>query len=113
MIYSVLKFRYARFALRYVVKNQTFALIEEEVGQVFEEIPFEGILGLAFPSMSAHGVPHRGGGGLLEGVFVCIQLCTMGFEVVLAVLRTVLGVGGCFQCLQPVLLQLAIWKFSP
>jgi pepsin A len=40
----------------YVVKNQTFALIEEEDGQVFEEIPFEGILGLAFPSMSAHGV---------------------------------------------------------
>jgi pepsin A len=40
----------------YVVKNQTFALIEDEVGQVFTEIPFEGILGLAFPSMSAHGV---------------------------------------------------------
>jgi pepsin A len=40
----------------YVVKNQTFAMIADEVGQVFDEIPFEGILGLAFPSMSAHGV---------------------------------------------------------
>ena len=39
-----------------MVKNQTFAMIADEVGQVFDEIPFEGILGLAFPSMSAHGV---------------------------------------------------------
>jgi len=40
----------------YTVKNQTFGLIQDEVGEVFHEIPFEGILGLAFPSMSAHGV---------------------------------------------------------
>lgn len=38
------------------VKNQTFAQIEEERGAVFTEIPFEGILGLAFPSMSAQHV---------------------------------------------------------
>jgi len=40
----------------YVVKNQTFGMIEDEIGEVFEEIPFEGILGLAFPSMSARHV---------------------------------------------------------
>jgi len=38
------------------VQNQTFGMIEEQQGQVFEEVPFEGILGLAFPSMSAGGV---------------------------------------------------------
>merc|ERR1719409_1479109 len=38
------------------VENQTFAMIERERGAVFAEIPFEGILGLAFPSMSAHHV---------------------------------------------------------
>jgi len=38
------------------VKNQTFGMIETEVGSVFHEIAFEGILGLAFPSMSARGV---------------------------------------------------------
>lgn len=40
----------------YCVHNQTFGMIQDEVGEVFHEIPFEGILGLAFPSMSAHGV---------------------------------------------------------
>mmetsp|Transcript_40968 Transcript_40968/g.98323 ORF Transcript_40968/g.98323 Transcript_40968/m.98323 type:complete len:481 (+) Transcript_40968:73-1515(+) len=39
------------------VQNQTFAMIEEEVGDVFKVIPFEGILGLAFPSMSVNNVP--------------------------------------------------------
>ena len=38
------------------VENQTFAQIQREKGAVFSEIPFEGILGLAFPSMSAHHV---------------------------------------------------------
>lgn len=38
------------------VENQTFAMIQRERGAVFAEIPFEGILGLAFPSMSAHHV---------------------------------------------------------
>jgi len=38
------------------VKKQTFGLIEEEIGDAFLTIPFEGILGLAWPSMSANGV---------------------------------------------------------
>lgn len=38
------------------VQNQSFALIAEEVGSVFSTIRFEGILGLAFPSMSAKHV---------------------------------------------------------
>ncbi len=37
----------------YVVHNQTFAMIEHEIGSIFSQIPFEGILGLAFPSMAA------------------------------------------------------------
>jgi pepsin A len=40
----------------YTVKNQTFGMIQDEVGEVFQEIPFEGILGMAFPSMSARHV---------------------------------------------------------
>jgi len=40
----------------FVVQKQTFALVEYEVGSVFDAIRFEGILGLAFPSMSAHNV---------------------------------------------------------
>jgi len=40
----------------FTVKNQTFGMIEVQDGEVFEEVPFEGILGLAFPSMSAGGV---------------------------------------------------------
>ena len=39
----------------YRVKNQTFAMIEHEIGSIFSQIPFEGILGLAFPSMAADG----------------------------------------------------------
>mmetsp|Transcript_50910 Transcript_50910/g.79605 ORF Transcript_50910/g.79605 Transcript_50910/m.79605 type:complete len:635 (-) Transcript_50910:55-1959(-) len=37
------------------VYNQTFAMIEQESGSVFRDVPFEGILGLAFPKMSANG----------------------------------------------------------
>merc|ERR1719161_1974304 len=40
----------------FVVKQQTFALIESEEGTTFRDLPLEGIVGLAFPSMSAHGV---------------------------------------------------------
>lgn len=40
----------------FTVKQQTFGMIAEEVGDAFQSIPFEGILGLAFPSMSANGV---------------------------------------------------------
>ena len=39
----------------YRVQNQTFAMIEHEIGSIFSQIPFEGILGLAFPSMAADG----------------------------------------------------------
>jgi pepsin A len=39
----------------YRVENQTFAMIEHEIGSIFSQIPFEGILGLAFPSMAADG----------------------------------------------------------
>ncbi|CAE7379338.1 PGA, partial [Symbiodinium pilosum] len=38
------------------VYNQTFGMIESEEGRVFEEVPVEGILGLAFPAMAAHGI---------------------------------------------------------
>lgn len=38
------------------VYNQTFGMIQVQDGKVFEEVPFEGILGLAFPTMSANGV---------------------------------------------------------
>jgi len=37
------------------VHRQTFAMIEVAEGPVFEEVPFEGIVGLAFPSMSSNG----------------------------------------------------------
>jgi len=37
----------------YAVHNQTFAMIEHEIGSIFSQIPFEGILGMAFPSMAA------------------------------------------------------------
>jgi pepsin A len=40
----------------FTVKNQTFGLIQEEKGNTFAELPLEGIVGLAFPSMSAGGV---------------------------------------------------------
>eukprot|EP00929_Paragymnodinium_shiwhaense_P113888 TRINITY_DN82185_c0_g1_i1.p1 TRINITY_DN82185_c0_g1~~TRINITY_DN82185_c0_g1_i1.p1 ORF type:complete len:604 (+),score=130.35 TRINITY_DN82185_c0_g1_i1:36-1814(+) len=37
------------------VYGQVFGLIEQMVGNVFQDIPTEGVLGLAFPSMSANG----------------------------------------------------------
>eukprot|EP00929_Paragymnodinium_shiwhaense_P055483 TRINITY_DN27793_c0_g1_i1.p1 TRINITY_DN27793_c0_g1~~TRINITY_DN27793_c0_g1_i1.p1 ORF type:complete len:603 (+),score=155.94 TRINITY_DN27793_c0_g1_i1:195-2003(+) len=40
----------------FTVQNQSFGLIEEEEGTTFQELPLEGIVGLAFPSMSAAGV---------------------------------------------------------
>lgn len=40
----------------FTVANQSFALIKEEKGSTFAELPLEGIVGLAFPSMSAAGV---------------------------------------------------------
>jgi len=40
----------------FTVRQQTFGMIQNEIGSVFSEIPFEGILGLAFPAMSANGV---------------------------------------------------------
>jgi len=39
------------------VKQQTFAMIEVEKGTIFDQLDFEGILGLAFPKMSANSVP--------------------------------------------------------
>jgi len=39
----------------YTVAKQTFGMIQEQEGRVFDEVPFEGILGLAFPRMSANG----------------------------------------------------------
>merc|ERR1719456_232704 len=39
----------------YQVKGQNFALIEKETGFLFEKIDFEGICGLAFQKMAAHG----------------------------------------------------------
>lgn len=40
----------------FTVYNQTFGMIQVQDGRVFDDVPFEGILGLAFPSMSANGV---------------------------------------------------------
>lgn len=40
----------------FTVRDQTFGMIESEIGDAFRSIPFEGILGLAFPSMSANKV---------------------------------------------------------
>lgn len=40
----------------FTIENQTFGLIEELKGDVFAQVPFEGILGLGFPDMSANGV---------------------------------------------------------
>jgi pepsin A len=39
----------------YKVQNQTFALIEDEIGSIFRQLEFEGILGLGFPSLAAEG----------------------------------------------------------
>eukprot|EP00930_Biecheleria_cincta_P027961 TRINITY_DN1952_c0_g2_i1.p1 TRINITY_DN1952_c0_g2~~TRINITY_DN1952_c0_g2_i1.p1 ORF type:complete len:489 (+),score=93.69 TRINITY_DN1952_c0_g2_i1:86-1468(+) len=38
------------------VKKQSFAMIREMTGSVFSSFPFEGILGLAFPSLSFGGI---------------------------------------------------------
>lgn len=38
------------------VKKQPFAMIREMTGSVFSSFPFEGILGLAFPSLSFGGI---------------------------------------------------------
>jgi len=38
------------------VKQQTFGMIQTEDGAVFDDVPLEGILGLAFKKMSANGV---------------------------------------------------------
>lgn len=38
------------------VKQQTFAMIEVEKGSIFDQLDFEGILGFAFPKMSANHV---------------------------------------------------------
>lgn len=40
----------------FTVYNQTFAMIETESGAVFNDVPFEGIVGMAFRKMSANGV---------------------------------------------------------
>jgi len=40
----------------FTVYKQTFGMIEEEQGRVFQEVPFEGILGLAFKAMAASGI---------------------------------------------------------
>eukprot|EP00933_Yihiella_yeosuensis_P082280 TRINITY_DN9609_c2_g1_i1.p1 TRINITY_DN9609_c2_g1~~TRINITY_DN9609_c2_g1_i1.p1 ORF type:complete len:587 (-),score=107.37 TRINITY_DN9609_c2_g1_i1:209-1969(-) len=37
------------------IYNQTFGMMEKTDGQVFYEVPLDGILGLAFPAMSADG----------------------------------------------------------
>jgi pepsin A len=38
------------------VFNQTFGMIQTQRGSVFADVPFEGIVGLAFPAMSANKV---------------------------------------------------------
>ena len=40
------------------MKNQTFGMIQDEVGEVFQEIPFEGILGLAFDELAVCDFPY-------------------------------------------------------
>jgi hypothetical protein len=42
----------------FIVKNQTFGLIERQQGAMFEAMPIEGVIGLGFPSLSAsHNLP--------------------------------------------------------
>eukprot|EP01066_Platyproteum_vivax_P004654 Platyproteum_vivax@DN16017_c0_g1_i1.p1 len=36
------------------IKNQAFSMVEQEIGEVFKEIRFQGIMGLAFPAMSSN-----------------------------------------------------------
>eukprot|EP00916_Digyalum_oweni_P015194 GHVL01024826.1.p1 GENE.GHVL01024826.1~~GHVL01024826.1.p1 ORF type:complete len:458 (+),score=79.50 GHVL01024826.1:78-1451(+) len=38
------------------IKDQSFSMIQREVGPIFNQIKFRGIMGLAFPSMSSNGV---------------------------------------------------------
>eukprot|EP01017_Pseudomicrothorax_dubius_P001080 TRINITY_DN0_c3436_g1_i5.p1 TRINITY_DN0_c3436_g1~~TRINITY_DN0_c3436_g1_i5.p1 ORF type:complete len:314 (+),score=96.11 TRINITY_DN0_c3436_g1_i5:2-943(+) len=38
------------------IKNQDFSMIKQEVGQVFVEGKFDGIVGLAFPEMAAYNM---------------------------------------------------------
>jgi len=40
----------------FTVASQTFAMIQTEAGSVFHDVPFEGIVGMAFDKMSANGV---------------------------------------------------------
>lgn len=40
----------------FTVYNQTFCMIASQEGAIFDKVPFEGILGLAFPTMSDTGV---------------------------------------------------------
>lgn len=40
----------------FTVKDQTFGMIEKEEGSVFHDVPFEGIVGMAFDKMSANHV---------------------------------------------------------
>mmetsp|Transcript_25803 Transcript_25803/g.71914 ORF Transcript_25803/g.71914 Transcript_25803/m.71914 type:complete len:557 (-) Transcript_25803:104-1774(-) len=37
-------------------RRQDFLMIAEQIGDIFEDIPFDGILGLGFPSLSVGGV---------------------------------------------------------
>jgi pepsin A len=39
----------------FTIRDQHFALIKEENGETFASLPMEGIVGLAFPAMSANG----------------------------------------------------------
>lgn len=36
------------------VKEQTFAEVTEEIGEVFSQVEFSGIMGLAYPAMAAN-----------------------------------------------------------
>jgi pepsin A len=42
----------------FTVRNQTFALIKQESGGTFNELPLEGIVGLAFPSLMDRMEPN-------------------------------------------------------
>jgi hypothetical protein len=39
----------------FIIRDQHFALIEQENGETFASLPMEGIVGLSFPAMSANG----------------------------------------------------------
>mmetsp|Transcript_95624 Transcript_95624/g.270592 ORF Transcript_95624/g.270592 Transcript_95624/m.270592 type:complete len:560 (+) Transcript_95624:62-1741(+) len=40
----------------FVVHNQSFALIRDQSGRIFEDTPLEGILGLGFPSLASRSI---------------------------------------------------------